>query len=142
MAMVLLSDAVKQNGEKPDQWRIESAGCWAMSGLPATQTAILAMRERGLDLEDHRSRPINESLLEQFNLILCMERGHKTNLQRNFPSIKSRVYLLSEMLDNEEEIQDPVGMPPDMYKNTANEIQRILQYGFKRIKQLSSSTLS
>jgi len=137
MAMALFSDLVNQNGEKPDQWRIESGGCWAVAGMPATQTAITAMNARGLTLENHRSRSITESLLYQFKLILCMEFDHKISLQRKFPSCRQRIFLLSEMVNKDMEIQDPVGLPLDIYQKTADEMLDILQKGFEKIKRLS-----
>jgi len=137
MAMALFSDLANQNSEKPDQWRIESSGCWAVAGMPATQTAITAMNARGLNLENHRSRSITESLLDQFKLILCMEFDHKISLQRNFPFCRQRIFLLSEMVNKDTEIQDPVGLPLEIYQKTADEMLDILQKGFEKIKRLS-----
>ena len=137
MAMVLFKDMIAKSEEKLKDWRIESAGIWAVTGYPATKDAALVISGMGLDLLDHRSQPITESLLEKFNLILCMENDHVNFIKRSFPSSKDRVFLLSEMADQDQDILDPVGHPHNAYKDTANEIHEYLIKGFSKIIQLS-----
>ena len=108
------------------------------SGSPATKDAALVISGMGLDLHDHRSQPITESLLDGFNLILCMENGQANSIKRNFPTVKDRVFILSAMADQDQDILDPVGYPHNAYKNTANEIHEYLKKGFSKIIQLSS----
>ena len=138
MAMALFSDLIKKKGQKSENWSIDSAGCWAIAGLPATSGAVTTMDGKGLDLSDHRAKAVTEKLLEDYNLILCMERGHKRSLQRNFPSIADRVYLLSEMVSSKQEIDDPVGSPIGTYQNTINKIEYYLTEGFNRILELAA----
>ncbi len=137
MAMALFSDLVRKDHKNADDWRIESAGCWAISGLPATSSAITAMRSLGLTLDDHRSQSVTESLLDQFKLVLCMETEHKSTLRRNYPAQAGKIYLLSEMAEIEEEIDDPVGCSIQTYQATVHEISRYLQTGYPRICQLT-----
>ena len=137
MAMALFADLVIKRGMNIDAWRIESAGCWAMSGLPATTSAITTVSARGLDLTGHRSQPITESLLDEFNLILCMAYDHKSSLQRNFPSNAAKIFLLSEMVATGKEVDDPVGLSIGIYQTTAVEILGYLQNGFDKIFELS-----
>ncbi len=137
MAMVLFKDLIAKSKENQEDWRIESAGVWAGSGYPATRDARVVMSEMGLDLLDHRSRPITESLLDGFNLILCMESEQVSFIKQSNPSVKSRVFLLSEMADQDQDIWDPVGHPQFAYKETANEILDLLSIGLSKIIQLS-----
>jgi protein-tyrosine-phosphatase len=137
MAMVLFKEMVAKKGENLDDWRIESAGIWAITGYSATKDAILAISEMGLDLLDHHSQPVTESLLNGFNLILCMENDQVRFIKSNFPTAKNRIFLLSEMADQEQDIWDPVGHSLNSYKDTANEIHEYLIKGFSKIIQLS-----
>ena len=137
MAMVLFKDLLTKNEEKLEDWRIESAGIWASTGFPATKETALVIQGMGLDLLDHRSQPITESLLDGFNLILCMTNDQVNFIKRNFPTAKDRVFLLSEMADQDQDILDPVGHPQNAYKNTANEILDFLEKGFSKIIQYS-----
>jgi len=133
MAMVLFKDMAAKRGEKLEDWRIESAGIYAITGYPATKDAIIAISEMGLDLLDHRSQPVTESLLDKFNLILCMENDQVNLVKRNFPNARDRIFLLSEMADQDQDILDPVGQSQNTYKDTANEILGYLKKGFSKI---------
>ena len=137
MAMALFSDLVKKNHTKPDDWRIESAGCWAYPGMPATGSANAAMHELGLSLDDHRSQPVTEWLLRDFKLVLCMEWDHKATLSRNYPAFADRIFLLSEMAETDQEVDDPVGLPIRSYQNTVREITRYLNDGYPKICRLT-----
>ncbi len=137
MAMALLLDLIEKKGQKLDDWKISSAGCWAVSGLPATSKAAEAILTLGLNLEEHRSQPVTESLLEEFKLILCMEFEHRNCLKRNFPYTAARVYLLSEMMGIEKEIDDPISLSLGVYQNTIEEIMGYLEPGFEKIVQLT-----
>lgn len=137
MAMVLFKDMAAKEGEKLEDWRIESAGIWAVTGYTATNFANLVMSEMGLDLYDHRSQPVTESLLDEFNLILCMENDQVKFIKRNFPKAKDRIFLLSEMAEQDQDIWDPAGHSLAAYKNTANEILELLEKGFSKILQFS-----
>ncbi len=138
MAMVMFKDMIAKSKEILKDWRIESAGIYASSGYPATKDAALVISEMGLDLLDHRSQPITESLLDGFNLILCMENEQANLIKRNFPTVKDRVFILSAMADQDQDILDPVGHPHNAYENTANEILEFLKKGFSKIIQLSN----
>lgn len=137
MAMALFSDLIKEKGYKTEEWKIDSAGCWANSGMPATSGAIASLEARGLDLSEHRSKVVHETLLNDYQVILCMEDGHKRSIQRNFPAIADKVYLLSEMVSKNQEIDDPVGSSLDVYQKTVGKIEYYLTEGFDKILSLT-----
>ena len=91
----------------------------------------------GLVLHDHRSQPVTESLLDEFNLILLMENDQVKFVKRNFPKAKDKIFLMSEMAEQDQDICDPAGHSLDAYKNTANEILGLLEKGFSKILQYS-----
>jgi protein-tyrosine phosphatase len=132
MAMGLLQQKV--NG-LPD-WRVESAGTWAIEGQRPAASTLEVLSRRGIDLQ-HRSRVVTPELLEAFNLILTMEAGHREALKVEFPQIADRVYLLSEMIGEDYDVKDPVGGPFDEFEKTAQELERIFDKGLDRIIQLA-----
>ena len=136
MAMGLLREKVKDEQD----WKVESAGTWATDGDAAAARTIQVLEERGIMLKDHHSRIITGEMLAQFNLILTMEHGHKEALKVEFPKLAKRIYLLSEMIGQKYEIEDPMGRPYQDYQATANEIARIIDQGFDRIESLSKET--
>lgn len=126
----------KRVQSSPD-WRIESAGTWSLEGQPVASNSHIVLAQRGIDIHDHRSRTVNRELLEQFNLILTMEAGHKEALQVEFPQFGERIHLLSEMVGGSYEILDPMGGSVDDFELTARELEKIFEQGYQNIVQLA-----
>jgi len=136
MAMAILKSKIAQ---LPGDWKIESAGTWAVEGAPANQKTQQVMAELGLDLQNHRSRIVTREMLIAFNLILVMEPGHKESLHIEFPEVAPRVFLLSEMISLSFTIMDPVGGEIEGYRATAREIECIIIEGFEKIVSLAQA---
>lgn len=134
MAMGLFKARLK---EDECDWRVESAGTWAMEGMLAAENTQNIVAQRGVDLSEHRSRIVSGELLEQFDLILAMEQNHKEALQVEFPEFRERVYLLSEMVDEVYNIKDPIGGRMSEFEDTAEELDFIFERGFKKIRDLA-----
>jgi protein-tyrosine-phosphatase len=135
MAEVLLKQKLKKY-DPNTSWRIESAGTWAESGIPATQKSINVMEKRNLDLTSHRSKIISKELLKQFDLVLTMDDGHKESIKIEFPDFSNKVYLLSEMINAEISIDDPMGGSLNQFETIANQIDTYLEKGLKKILRL------
>lgn len=125
-------------GDHKDGWRVESAGTWATPGMAASQKSIQVLKEKGVDLGFHRTRAVDEGMMREFSLILVMEQGHKEALQVEFPKYRHKVYLLSEMIGEDFEIDDPVGGDIEDYRCAAEDIERILVEGFGTIERLAA----
>ena len=134
MAMGLLR---RRTATQPGQWIIESAGTWTEGGEPAALKTMQVLKNRGIDLENFESRILTDELLQAFNLILTMERGHKEAIRVEFPELANRVFLLSEMLNQDYDIEDPIGKSFSAFEETAKEIDEILVKGFRKIYELS-----
>ena len=66
-----------------------------------------------------------------------MESNHKEALRVEFPEIADRVYMLSEMVDVQRNVEDPIGGPLVDFVDTAREIDQYLTDGFDRICELA-----
>jgi protein-tyrosine-phosphatase len=137
MARGLLESLLEEK-DLSAQWRVESAGTWAMSGEPAALGSKTVMETRGIDISKHRSQGINEELLGSADLVLTMERGQKEALRAEFPDYVGRIYLLSEMTGKVEDIDDPYGGTLSEYEDTADILEGYLTAGFDRIIELAS----
>ena len=129
-AMFAAKVAALNQGEN---WNIGSAGTAAAEGIMATPFARRVMAERGLNLESHRSRVVTASLLESADLILTMTRNHREALCAEFPQVEHKIHLLSELIDQTFDIDDPVGGSEEDYRVCADEMEQILDKGFERI---------
>jgi protein-tyrosine-phosphatase len=125
--------------ERPDadQWQVESAGTWAMDGSGPAIYSKVVMELMGMDISTHRSQPINLRMLQNIDLILTMEEEHKRWLKAQYRDFVGRIYLLSEMVDQYEDIPDPIGGELADYQETAQLLERMLTQGFDRICQLA-----
>jgi len=132
MAEALFKSILEDAGVRSD-WRVESAGAWAYPNVPATDLARQAMRDRGLDIEDHRAQTVTEDLIDQFGLVLVMEDRHRRFLQNQFPAYADRVRLFSGIVDRKDDIADPVTGTLDTYRATIKQMQSLFEKGFDRI---------
>jgi len=130
---------VSANHAQGENWSIASAGCWAYPGMAATSRAVSAAENLGGDLIDHSAQSVNADLLNQFNLILCMEQGHIDFINRHFPEAANKVFLLTAMVNEDDDIDDPVGKSQSDYDQTASQILTIIRNGWERIKDLSQN---
>ncbi len=122
-----------------DLWRIESAGVWAREGNPAHLNVELILREMGVDISRHRSRQVTRDMLNEFDLVLVMELGHKEGLRMAFPDLANKVFMLSEIVGQRYDIVDPIGGTLADFRETAQELEHILQEGSEKILQLTRS---
>ena len=137
MAMVLLRKHVQDLG-LDEEWRVDSAGTWAEEGVPATDNAVLTMEERGLNIAEHRSRKVTREMMLAYDLVLVMVSNHKEALHVEFPDQAHKVFLMSEMVGEDWDVDDPIGMPMEEYRATAEMIERIIKEGWGRIVELGS----
>ena len=137
MAVALLKARITDNEEK---WKIESAGVWAQPGYPAAEKTQVVAQRRGIDLSDHRSRPITFQMVTEYNLVLTMERSHKEALHAAFPGYAKRIYLFWEMAGKFQDVVDPIGRTLADFEDTGMEMDAILDLGFETICQLARHT--
>jgi protein-tyrosine phosphatase len=121
-------------------WSVGSAGTWTKPGLPAASVAIrIADRLDLPGLNDHRTRQVNLELLEDYDLILTMERGQLEALASEFPALLGRLMLLSEVADGlPYDIPDPVDLITDP-EEVASELKMLIEKGGDKIFHLAEA---
>ncbi len=120
-------------------WTVESAGTWAAAARPAHAQMRKVAEEAGLDLNQHRARNVENLALESYDLILTMEQSHKEALQIEFPTVRKRIYQLTEMVGLQYDVADPIGGTIDDFRGTLHELKRLMLYGLPRIIELASA---
>ena len=118
------------------KWVVDSAGTWAKDGLPPQPFLVKTANRLGLQGFDHQhSQRVNLKLMDQSDLIIVMETGHKEALRNEFPGSKNRIFLLSEIADGSVyDIYDPATVRVEL-DDIADQINRLVNKGFKRIIQ-------
>jgi protein-tyrosine-phosphatase len=136
MAAALLRQLLTQKGSAAD-WNVTSSGTWAEPDLPATALAIETLRPKGIDLNAHRSRMVDAEMLDAASIVLVMTRNHLEALHTEFPKMSAKFYLLSQLIDQTFDIEDPFGGTADDYRRCAIDLEQILIDGFDRLVELA-----
>ena len=82
-----------------------SAGTGALIGEPADVIARNLIAERGYDLSNHRARQINESMCQQADIILVMDKAQLRHIEAIFPLSRGKIFRLAEA--SKQDIPDP-----------------------------------
>lgn len=139
LAAAILLNILQQDGIVKD-WTVESAGTWTKDGLGIPAVTLVVAVQLGLGrLDRHRSRQINQKLLDDFDLIVVMEIGHKEAIRSEFPSVHGRVHMLSELVDEVlYDIPDPAdtGINP---QDIGRELYMLITKGKEKILRLAET---
>jgi protein-tyrosine-phosphatase len=120
------------------EFRVRSAGTWAVAGAPASTPAVQVMDERGVEIGDHRTHDLIAEDVESADLILTMTEGHAQAVRRSWPQHERKVHLLSEMVGRRYDIEDPYGSSIEVYRACADEIEALIEDGYARILELAA----
>ncbi len=116
------------------EWQVSSAGTWAFNGLQPISQAIEFAQTRGLAIESVLSREINRELLCAATLVIVMTESQREALNIEFPEVKTRVFLLSEICTGQlYDIPDPVEKVDETGMEIGDEISALISSGFERI---------
>lgn len=113
-----------------------SAGSFAFPDQPAAGVSIAVARERGLDLESHRSRELGLELLEWATHVITMTGSHARAVHQLAP--EASVYLLTDFLPSDhpahgQGIVDPFGGDLEVYEQTYRELDEAVEALFARL---------
>jgi len=98
----------------------DSAGVFAEFGRGATQNAVYAMAEMGVDIRLHCSKPVDQFLLVATDIFVPMTPAHKNALiEMGVP--ESKISLLQQS------IMDPVWGDIEVYRKCRDEIKAALE---------------
>ena len=110
---------------------VMSAGIAAMMGGRATHEAMQSMELIGLDLNNHETQPLTESLVRHADLIFTMTQSHREAILAQWPSASGRTRLLSR---DGSDICDPIGGPLERYEHCALQIRQELAVQVEKLE--------
>jgi protein-tyrosine phosphatase len=115
--------------EKSRDVEIRSAGTAGLIDLPPEPHAITVCRERGIDIRDHRSRPLTADLVAWADRILVMEWAHADAVSTLDPSAVDKVVHLGPLVGFAE-IADPYG---SWFVGTYRQTRDLLESAIRRV---------
>ena len=113
---------------------VASAGTSAWDGAAASDGALLVGMERHLGLGSHRSQQLTRALVELADLIFAMGPHHLERVEALGGGDKA--YLLTEYPRHGASgraISDPMGAELEVYRATADELEREIRRVFDHL---------
>lgn len=116
---------------------VASAGIGAFPDYPAPPRVVEVAGEHGLDVTGHRSRLLDESLLDWADIVLIVESYMGEEISRQWPDQDlERIFLLGLFAPGggpTGEIQDPFGGSVDDFKRCYSELEASVQGLFEKL---------
>lgn len=113
-----------------------SAGIAAFPGSPASQEALIVMKENQIDISSHQARLLTREMVETADLVLTMTQGHCNNIHRAMPEYNNKVFTINKYAwDKDEDILDPYGQSVEVYKLVASEIKEAIYQLIEKLKK-------
>ncbi len=109
---------------------VSSAGTHALIGNPATDYAIIAASENGIDISSHRARMIGVELVRESGYIFCMETSHLEWVLELDPSAHKKIFILAEFAGygrKLKQIADPYGCSLREYRTCFADIDSCIR---------------
>ncbi len=142
MAEALFKHILSNRKDKLKDIKAISAGIYAWEGDRASYGAEEVLKERGIDATGYSSRLLTPRLVEEADLVLTMTSNHKRAVLEMCPGTGAKVHTLKEYVLNRADkgmhisdigpgeinydIKDPYGQSVDVYRESAEEIEKYL----------------
>ncbi len=137
MASGYLNRLVQEN-DMEEIIDVDSAGTWGFDGEPATELSQVVCAEHDIDVSAHRSKSINQYLIQHADIVLCMTSQQKNDLVQIFPHHKDKIFTLkgfdtNGMLTNYS-INDPFGKNIRHFREAFQIISKEVERIWPRLK--------
>ena len=104
---------------------VHSAGISAMVNHPADEKAQNCMNEIGIDMQAHRARQLNATLLKEADLILVMSLNQQSHIEKTWPFAKGKIFRLGHWQNCN--IADPYQHDQAFFDQTFQLIQQCIK---------------
>lgn len=112
-----------------------SAGLEVSQSLPSPNEAVLTAEHFGVGLRDHKSRGIDNAVVDLYNMIIVMDMPQFNYLKKTFPQLRDKIFLLplfEKFITTKEtfllyNILDPYGRSVEEFLACYQRIERCLE---------------
>lgn len=135
LAEILLKNESEQL--KTDRISVASAGLYAYPGNPPDSKMVEYLSKMGITAKNHEARQITKQGMDWADLILVMEKEHKTVLKEMWPGIGDKVKRLGRFISEDQktdDIVDPFGRSPYHYRLAQAQITLAIKNLVKSIR--------
>ncbi len=129
MAQVIAQQLIQTLAPTEFLIKVNSAGVAAGDGFNASQEAVIVMNQRGIDLSGHQSKMLTIELVEWADVIFAMTPSHAQAVLRGAPHAKNKVFPVDAM----HPVLDPIGGPVEVYREVADQLERLIRARLEEI---------
>lgn len=115
---------------------VDSAGTLNIVGRSPPANALAVMRQRGISIENHRSKGLTPELMAWSDHVLVMTYDHAAAAHAVDPTAGDKVKLLGPFGGQRPEIQDPMGHWRPTYRRVRDQIERCVDGLLMRLGQI------
>ncbi|MFH1283076.1 MAG: hypothetical protein ABII27_05370 [bacterium] len=104
---------------KKNDIKVSSAGIAAEKSFKIPKEVKQIMLSNGIEYVERKAVKINRELIDNYDLIVVMEKKQKLKLIEKFPIAANKIILFKEYAGLPKgDVVDPIGMSQEMYQNT------------------------
>ena len=121
-----------RNRAEPQLLQIASAGLAARLGSASPAMAVEAAKAFAIDMQAHRSQPMNGNMAGGADMLIAMEPGQVRAMQKRYPQKRRNLFLLPLFADGWDcryygwrryHIQDPYGKGRDEFMKSFERVR-------------------
>lgn len=116
-----MAEALLRSINRDPTLQVRSAGLAAAEGLPASEHAIEAMAQRGIDLTGHRAHSVTDEDLAWADVIYGMSVQHLYTILMQAPEYKDKLRILGDG------VSDPYGRDLAVYQACADQLTQYIK---------------
>jgi len=118
--------------EKGMSIEVRSCGTIARHGNPASENGVKACAEKGVDISDHESQPLERDLVEWADQILCMEERHLLAVNAQDWRAPFKTWSLASFV-NKKAIEDPFRKSMRKYRKTRDILWKAMDAALEKL---------
>ncbi len=118
------------DGEQKTGLKAISAGIFTNNGMPASENAVIAAKELGADISNHKSQMLNGDIVNNAKYLVCMTGAHYDQILLKFPNASDKLFTLLPT-----DIDDPFGGNIDDYRKCATQIKSAVESVIERLSK-------
>lgn len=123
--------ALQRDAPRTGDIAFHSAGLRAREGVDMDPVMQRLLWERGVEVGEHRSRRLTDSLVRSADLVLVTEHRQVSAVERLEPTARGKVYALGNWENSD--VNDPHGLHEAAYRESLALIERLVKGWLNRL---------
>lgn len=112
-----------------------SAGIGALIGQPAAPHSVELMKQRDIDISEHRAQQLQSWLCDSSDLILVMDMEQKQHIEKQYPITRGKLFRLGQF--SQFDVFDPYKRPREEFESCLRLIEQGVADWVRRIDSVN-----